>query len=81
MTNDIQRRVLEHKKGINEGFTKRYSLCKLVYYEEFKYVNLARNRESQIKEWKRAWKIELIEKENAEWEDLALNWYYDYEFE
>jgi putative endonuclease len=81
LTNDIQRRILEHKKGVNEGFSKRYSLGMLVYFEEHKYINNARDRERQIKAWKREWKIKMIEKENPEWEDLASNWYYPFELE
>ena len=81
ITNDLQRRVLEHKKGVNEGFTKRYNLGKLVYYEEHKYINNVRERERQIKAWKRQWKIRLIEEDNPEWEDLAGKWYFQDELE
>lgn len=71
MTNDLIRRVFEHKSGTIEGFTKKYSIDKLVYYESTTDVNEAILREKRLKKWKREWKIELIEKSNPEWRDLA----------
>ena len=71
MTNDLMRRILEHKNKINEGFSKRYGLVKLVYYEIFKKPLEAITREKRIKKWKRQWKIELIEFMNQDWKDLA----------
>ena len=77
MTNDLQRRVYEHKKGIKEGFTWKYGVGKLVYFEIFKEVNDAIDREKNMKKWKRDWKIRLIEEENKRWLDLASDWYDD----
>ena len=76
MTNDLMRRILEHKNKINEGFWKRYGLDKLVYYEIFKKPLEAITREKRIKKWKRQWKIELIEFMNPDWKDLAEDWYW-----
>ena len=70
ITNDISRRGLEHKHGEIEGFTSRYYVNRLVYIEEYKYIDQAIAREKTIKRWKRQWKIELIEKTNPEWKDL-----------
>jgi putative endonuclease len=61
-TNNLKRRILEHKIGIVDGFTKKYVLKKLVYAEQFKYVNNAIAREKQLKGWLRKWKLDLIEK-------------------
>ena len=77
VTNDLQRRVYEHKKAIKKGFTKKYSVNKLVYFETFQNVDEAIKREKNIKKWKRSWKIKLIERANKNWDDLALNWYDD----
>ena len=70
MTNDLQRRIYEHKHGLVEGFTKKYNIHNLVYYEEANDVKVAIEREKQIKKWNRKWKLELIEKENPNWNDL-----------
>jgi len=70
VTNDIIKRSYEHKVGIVKGFTKRYNIKILVYYEIHGSIEAAITREKQIKKWKRDWKIELIEKENPEWNDL-----------
>lgn len=70
MTNNIKTRTWQHKMDLHEGFTKRYSLHTLVYFEEFGDVRDAIAREKQMKKWNRAWKIELIEKMNPEWKDL-----------
>ncbi|MEG8947703.1 GIY-YIG nuclease family protein [Rosettibacter firmus] len=75
VTNDIKRRVYEHKKKIIPGFTSKYNTTKLVYYEETKDIKTALAREKQIKGWLRRKKIELIEKENPLWEDLSKDWY------
>ncbi|MGB5244467.1 MAG: GIY-YIG nuclease family protein [Lutimonas sp.] len=74
VTNNINRRVLEHKKKMVKGFTSRYNVDKLVYLESFLYVKEAILREKQLKKWNRDWKIELIEKDNPEWRDLAEEW-------
>ena len=70
VTNDLIRRVNEHKNGLIDGFTKRYRLHKLVYYEETDHVNEAIALEKQIKGWPRQNKIDLIESMNLNWEDL-----------
>lgn len=69
-TNDIARRAWEHRDGVVEGFTKKYGLKLLVYYEEFQSISDAFHREKRLKHWNRAWKIALIEKMNPNWEDL-----------
>ena len=71
MTNDIIRRVWEHKNGVFEGFTKKYKTNQLVYHEFFHDIETAIAREKQLKGWARAKKIALIEKLNRGWEDLA----------
>jgi len=69
-TNILARRVYEHKLGMIDGFTKRYNVNKLVYYETLPDLNSAVKREKQLKNWHRKWKINLIESMNKEWEDL-----------
>ena len=75
MTNDIQRRVLEHKQALKRGFTSRYRINRLVYYEEYTFVNDAIAREKQIKKWGTAKKRALIESLNPKWKDLSMGWY------
>ncbi|MHB1661893.1 MAG: GIY-YIG nuclease family protein [bacterium] len=70
VTSDIIKRVYEHKHNVVEGFTNKYNVHQLVWYEIHNSAELAINREKQIKKWKRAWKVELIEKKNPEWIDL-----------
>ncbi len=70
VTNDLIRRVWEHREGIVEGFTKKYAVYQLVYFEETPQIENAITREKQIKKWKRQWKIELIETLNPSWNDL-----------
>ena len=70
VTNDLIRRVYEHKQGLVEGFTKKYKVDRLVFFEETNDVETAITREKQMKKWNRQWKIELIEKNNPEWKDL-----------
>ena len=70
VTNDLVRRVYEHKQGLVEGFTKKYNVKQLVFFEETNDVESAITREKQMKKWNRQWKIELIEKNNPEWKDL-----------
>jgi len=70
VTSDLVKRVWEHKNDVIEGFTKRYAVHILVWYETHVDVNVAIGREKQIKGWNRAWKIRLIEKENSGWNDL-----------
>jgi putative endonuclease len=73
VTNNLIRRVYEHKNGIIEGFTKRYNLNKLVYFEQTNDINSAILREKRLKKWNRAWKIQLIESINPKWIDLSEN--------
>ncbi|MDZ7612996.1 MAG: GIY-YIG nuclease family protein [Flavobacteriaceae bacterium] len=75
VTNDIKRRFLEHKNKLTKGFTSRYNVDKLVYLESFVNIKKAILREKQLKKWNRSWKIELIEKDNPEWINLAEGWY------
>ncbi|MDX2095520.1 MAG: GIY-YIG nuclease family protein [Alphaproteobacteria bacterium] len=70
MTNDLVRRVYEHRSGIVEGFTKKYGLKMLVWYEQHSDVNEAIKREKNIQAWKREWKMNLIQSVNLEWVDL-----------
>ncbi|HNV97447.1 MAG TPA: GIY-YIG nuclease family protein [bacterium] len=70
VTNDLLRRVNEHKKKIVRGFTSKYNVNKLVYYEYTNDVWSALEREKQLKNWKRSWKIDLINSFNSEWRDL-----------
>ncbi len=70
VTNDLIRRVYEHKQGLVEGFTKKYNVHQLVFFEETNDVESAITREKQMKKWNRQWKIELIEKQNPGWKDL-----------
>ena len=71
----MERRIFEHKKKLIAGFTKKYGLNKLVYFEQYQYVNDAILREKRLKKWKRQWKINLIEEENPNWNDLAIDWF------
>ena len=70
VTNDLQRRVWEHKNDLVEGFTKRYGVHRLIYYELYEDMVSAITREKQMKKWNRAWKLELNEKHNPAWNDL-----------
>ena len=70
VTSDLVKRIWEHKNNLIKGFTKRYSVHHLVWYELHDSMNSAIEREKNIKEWKRAWKIRLIEKDNPNWNDL-----------
>jgi putative endonuclease len=71
-TSDLIKRVWEHKNGMVEGFTKRYSVHRLVWCEMHESIESAMTRERRIKEWKRAWKLKLIESANPEWEDFCF---------
>ena len=70
VTSDLEKRIWQHKQGLVPGFTKDYSVNKLVYIEEYQDINEAIHREKCMKEWKRDWKIELINKANPKWNDL-----------
>ncbi|MCB9211115.1 MAG: GIY-YIG nuclease family protein [Ignavibacteriales bacterium] len=71
VTNNLQRRIYEHKNQLIEGFSKKYNLNKLVYYEIYSEINDAIKREKQLKNWHREWKINLIESLNPNWDDLS----------
>lgn len=73
VTNDLERRILEHKNKLIPGFTKRYNIYKLVFFEYFENVNDAIAREKQLKNWHRDWKINLIKKDNPKLQDLYVN--------
>jgi putative endonuclease len=75
ITNNLTRRIFEHKSGLIEGFTKKYLIDKLVYFESTTDVNDAILREKRLKKWKRQWKIELIEKSNPDWRDLSVDFF------
>ena len=70
VTSNLQKRIWEHRNKITKGFTKKYNCEKLVYFEQTENVYSALNREKQLKNWHRQWKIDLISKNNPEWKDL-----------
>jgi len=70
VTNDLVRRVFEHREGLVKGFTKKHAVHRLVHFEQFDDVENAIRREKRLKSWNRAWKIELIEEANPNWIDL-----------
>ena len=70
VTNNLKRRIYEHKHDLIKGFTNKYKVHSLVFYEVHNDIKYAIFREKQIKKWKRQWKIDLIEKENPQWQDL-----------
>ena len=70
VTNDLVRRVYVHREKIVEGFTKKYDVARLVYFEAHSEIEAAIMREKQMKKWNRAWKVRLIEEENPNWDDL-----------
>jgi putative endonuclease len=71
VTNDLARRLLEHKAKLVPGFTRKYEVNQLVYFEAFETILEARALEHSLKRWRRAWKIALIEKLNPDWRDLT----------
>ncbi len=77
VTNDLQRRVYEHKQKLGDGFTRRYNITWLVYYEDTGDVFAALEREKQLKRWRREKKTALIQSFNPQWRDLALGWIED----
>jgi len=79
MTNNIERRVFEHKNKLVKGFTSKYNVTLLVYYKSYSEVLDALKKEKQMKKWNRQWKIDLIEIGNPDWMDLAVDWYLDYD--
>lgn len=74
VTNDIERRIYEHKNKLIEGFTKKYNVEKLVYFEITSSIEAAIEREKQLKGWKRSRKNELVEANNPSWTDLSESW-------
>jgi putative endonuclease len=75
VTSDLEARVFQHKNGLLGGFTKKYGVKTLVYFEDFGEAALAIGREKRLKKWPRAWKINLIRTDNPDWNDLAADWY------
>ncbi|MBN1991392.1 MAG: GIY-YIG nuclease family protein [Anaerolineae bacterium] len=75
MTDNLCRRVYEHKNKLIEGFTKKYNITRLVYFEETGDVKTAFSREKEIKKWRRSKKVALIESRNPKWQDLSEGWY------
>jgi putative endonuclease len=73
VTNDLVRRTYEHREGLLKGFTKKYDVKRLVYFEQRATAYEAIQREKNIKHWSRGWKIDLIVKENPEWRDLYVD--------
>ena len=74
VTNNLERRVYEHKNHLVKGFTDKYRVTKLMWFEQTSSVEAAIEKEKQMKKWKRAWKIRLIEEGNPEWRDLSEDW-------
>lgn len=72
MTNDLERRIYEHKEGLVEGFSKKYKTTKLVYFEHTHDIHAAIAREKEIKKWRRGKKNKLVETLNPKWEDLSI---------
>jgi putative endonuclease len=75
VTNNLMRRVYEHKQKLIDGFTKKYNITMLVYYEITSDVEAAIVREKELKGWRRSKKVALIESMNPQWKDLSLEWY------
>jgi len=75
ITNNLERRIYEHKNKMVKGFTEKYNLKKLVYFEETPDVKAAIAREKEIKKWRREKKNQLVNKMNPEWKDLSLEWW------
>jgi putative endonuclease len=71
VTSDLVKRIYEHKNNLVDGFTKKYSIHRLIWYEPHETAETAIIRERQIKKWKRQWKLELIERHNPQWNDLS----------
>jgi putative endonuclease len=79
VTNNLKRRVYEHKTHLNSGFTDKYNICKLIWYDCFLTPDNAILREKQLKKWNRTWKERIINEMNPEWKDLSMDWYNDLE--
>lgn len=74
-TDNLENRMRAHKEGLFPGFTKKYGVDKLVYYEEHSTIEEVATRERRLKHWMRDWKIKLIEEDNLTWKDLAEGWF------
>lgn len=74
VTSNLERRVQEHKQGVHPGFTQKYRMNRLVYYEMFGDIHEAIHREKRLKWWPRKWKVKLITAHNPEWKDLSADW-------
>jgi putative endonuclease len=72
VTSHLTRRIQEHQQGLVEGFTRKYQVHRLVYYESTSDMSAALRREKQLKSWKHLWKIRLIEEHNPQWDDLSF---------
>ena len=75
VTSNLEQRVQQHREGLVAGFTPKYLVKPLVYFEEFDRIEDAIGREKQLKRWNRDWKKNLIERENPHWDDLAASWF------
>jgi len=75
VSNDLERRMFEHKNKLVKGFSSKYNLNKLIYFESYQFVKDAIKREKNLKKWKRDWKINLIVEDNADWIDLSEDWF------
>ncbi len=78
VTNNLLRRIQEHKHKLKESFTKKYNCTKLVYFEETDSIHTAIEREKQLKNWRRQWKFNLIKEENPEFKDLSHDFNFDF---
>ena len=74
VTSDLEKRIYQHKNRLIDGFSKKYKIDRLVYFEAYEDINVAISREKQLKGWRRDKKIALIEKRNEHWKDLAFDW-------
>jgi putative endonuclease len=72
LTNNLEVRAFNHKNETVDGFTKKYKVKRLVYFEEYQYINDAINREKNLKKWNRDWKIRLIEEVNPDWNEIGI---------
>lgn len=75
VTNNLERRLYEHKNCIIKGVTKKYNVNMLVYFQDTDCISAAITREKQLKKWNRSWKLRLIEEENPDWKDLSEGWF------
>src|ERR1041385_1626622 len=75
MSGNLESRIFQHRHGLIDGFTKKYGVKTLVYFEEHETAASAIHREKRLKKWPRAWKVNLIRTNNSDWKDLAVDWY------